>query len=96
MYEHMLVIHKGWIPERFKDVEDMKFSFLHVDVDLYDPTIDSLKFFYDRMTTGGIIMCDDYGSVSCPGAKKAFDEFFADKQENILELPSAQAIVVKA
>lgn len=96
MYEHMLVIHKGWIPERFKDIEKMKFSFLHVDVDLYDPTLDSLKFFYDRMTTGGIIMCDDYGSVSCPGAKKAFDEFFADKQENILELPSAQAIVVKA
>ena len=96
LYGHMLVIHKGWIPEKFTEVKDQTFSFLHIDVDLYDPTLDSLKFFYERMTKGGIIMCDDYGSVSCPGAKKAFDEFFADKPENVVELPSAQALVIKA
>ncbi len=95
MYAHMLSIHKGWIPDRFDDIKGKIFSLVHIDVDLYQPTLDSLKFFYDRMTPGGIIVCDDYGSVLCPGAKKAFDEFFSNKPELLLELPSAQAIVVK-
>lgn len=96
IYNHMLSIHKGWIPDRFVDIKDKVFSLVHIDVDLYQPTLDSLKFFYDKMTPGGIIICDDYGSVLCPGAKKAFDEFFSDKPELLLELPSAQAIVVKS
>ena len=96
MYEHMVSVHKGWIPDRFDDIKDVQFSFVHIDVDLYQPTADSLMFFYERMVPGGLIICDDYGSLLCPGAKTAFDEFFDDKPELILELPSAQAIVVKA
>jgi hypothetical protein len=95
-YEHMVSIHKGWIPERFEDIKNKTFSLVHLDVDLYEPTLDALKFFYERMTPRGIIICDDYGSASCPGAKKALNEFFADKPELILELPTVQALVVKA
>ncbi len=96
MYEHMIAIYKGWIPDRFAEVADKKISMVHIDVDLYEPTIESLKFFYPRMVSRGVIICDDYGSVSCPGAKKAFDEFFADKPELLIELPTVQALVVKA
>jgi hypothetical protein len=89
-------IHKGWIPERFNDVEGKKFCLVHIDVDLYQPTLDSLKFFYDRVVPRGIIICDDYGFRSCPGAKRAFDEFFSGKPEGIIKVPSGQALVVKA
>ena len=88
-------IYKGWIPECFDKVGDIKFSFLHIDVDLYNPTLESLNYFYDRMTKGGIILMDDYGFKSCPGAKLAADGFFYDKPENIIMLPSGQAFVVK-
>ena len=54
-------LYKGWIPERFDEVSDRKFSFVHIDVDLYQPTADSMAFFYQRMVNGGIILCDDYG-----------------------------------
>ena len=37
--------YKGWIPDRFEEVESRKFSFVHIDVDLYEPTQDSLEFF---------------------------------------------------
>jgi O-methyltransferase len=86
-------LHKGWIPDRFPDVKDKKFSLVHVDVDLYEPTLDSFKFFYPRMSKGGLIVCDDYGYASCPGAKKAMDEFFADKKEKVLSLPTGQGVV---
>lgn len=87
--------HKGWIPEKFTNVADRNFCFVHIDVDLYVPTLDSLKFFYDKMTKGGIILSDDYGSEMCPGAKRAFDEFFDDKPERIVHVPTGQGFVIK-
>src|SRR5207249_4927478 len=51
-----LVFHKGWIPERFQDVRDAKFAFVHIDVDLRQPTLDSLEFFYPRLSPGGVLL----------------------------------------
>ncbi len=69
--------YKGWIPERFIEVEDKKFSFVHIDVDLYEPTIQSLEFFFPRLVKGGIIVCDDYNSTDFNGARNAWDKFFS-------------------
>lgn len=89
-------IYKGWIPSRFNEVADRKFALVHVDVDFYQPTLDSLKFFYDRTVTGGMIICDDYGFENCAGAKAAFDEFIADRPEqSVIHLPNGQGLVVK-
>ena len=94
-FDMPIELHKGWIPDRFKDVKNRKFAFVHVDVDLYEPTRDSFAFFYPRMSRGGIMICDDYGSAYCPGAKKAVDEFFATKPERVISLPTGQSLVVK-
>jgi O-methyltransferase len=88
--------HKGWIPDRFEDVADRRFAFVHIDVDLGQPTLDSLKFFYPRMNRGGIIVCDDYGFLTCPGATKAFDEFQRGKPEKIIAPPCGGGFIVKA
>lgn len=79
-----VVYHQGWIPERFPDVNDCQFSFVHIDVDLYQPTFDSVSFFYLRMAEGGILVCDDYGFTTCPGATRAIDEFLLDKKEKMI------------
>lgn len=85
----------GWIPTRFGEVEDRAFCLVHIDVDLYEPTRDSLEFFYDRLTPYGMLICDDYGSGNYPGARKAMDEFFASRPESIVELPQGQAFIQK-
>lgn len=90
-----VVCHKGWIPERFDDVKDKRFCFVHLDVDLYQPTRDALIFFYPRTNPGGIILCDDYGFVTCPGAKTAMDSFFSDKPEEVVLLSTGQGVVIK-
>lgn len=87
--------YKGWIPGRFTEVESIRFSFVHIDVDLYRPTLDSLSFFYERLNKGGIIICDDYGFTTCPGAKKAMDEFFAEKTETVIMLTTGQGFIIK-
>jgi len=91
-----LKTYAGWIPSRFADVQDRTFSFVHVDVDLYQPTRDSIEFFYPRLVKGGVLLLDDYGFEICPGARQAADEFFAGKPEPVLEIPTGQGLVIKA
>ena len=88
-------ILQGWIPERFDEVADRTFCLVHIDVDLYEPTRDSLAFFYPRLAQHGIIVCDDYGSGAYPGARLALDEYFAERPETPIELPQGQAFIVK-
>lgn len=90
-----LKVCKGWIPDNFSDADDRSFCFVHIDVDLYQPTLDSIKFFYPRLVEGGIILSDDYGFTTCPGAKRAFDEYMKDKPEKIIHVPTGQAFIIK-
>lgn len=90
-----LEFHPGWIPGRFDDVADRRFSFVHIDVDLRDPTRDSLEFFYPRMSEGGIIVCDDYGSAVCPGATEACDRFLHDRPEAMIAMPAAGGFLIR-
>ena len=54
--------HKGLIPSTFDSVKQKSFSFVHLDVDRYESTSECLKFFYPRMSLGGIIISHDYPS----------------------------------
>lgn len=89
---HVLV---GWIPDRFPEVGERSFRLVHIDVDLYDPTRDSIDFFFPRLVPGGVLLLDDHGFVSCPGARKAAVEYFEDAGLPIIELPTGQAFVIK-
>jgi O-methyltransferase len=89
------LIYQGWIPDRFDELNDREFSFVHVDVDLYQPTIDSFRFFYPRLKKGGILLCDDYGFDTCPGVKKAVEEYFENKPEQMLALPDGGGFIIK-
>lgn len=85
--------HKGIFPESTKDVPEAEYSLAHFDVDLYDGTLACLEYFYPRMIPGGIILSHDYALLD--GVEAAFDEFFEDKEESVIELPSTQCMVIK-
>lgn len=89
-----VAFHPGWIPERFAEVAEKRFSFVHVDVDLAEPTRQSIEFFYPRMERGGIIVCDDYGLTTCRGATDTVDQFLADKPEKMLVLPDGGGVLM--
>jgi hypothetical protein len=91
----MIQIMRGWIPSRFAEVAEKKFSFVHIDVDLEKPTRDSLEFFYPRLSDGGILLCDDYGFDTCPGVTAAIDEFLALKPEKPIQLDAGGCFFIK-
>jgi O-methyltransferase len=89
------VFLQGWIPARFNQVQDRKFCFVHIDVQQAQPTRDSIEFFYPRMNPGGLMLFDDYGFTTCPGARKTIDEFISNKPEKIIALPCGNAFLVR-
>jgi hypothetical protein len=91
-YEN-LYFYKGTFPETATPVEDKRFSFVHLDVDTYESTLACLRFFYPRMSPGGVLLSHDY--INHDGVKKAFDEFFEEKKEPIIEMSGTQCLVVK-
>lgn len=89
-------LYKGWIPSRFPEVQDRSFVFVHLDVDLYQPTLDSLEFFYPRLIEGGIIVVDDYGYTQFPGASRAVDEFLRENRCHMFyEPPLGSCFIIK-
>ncbi len=85
----------GWIPTRFAEFAHKQFCFVHIDVDLYQPTKDSLDFFYPRTVPGGVIVCDDFGSPWCPGARQAMRELESTIPERVVHLTTGQGVIIK-
>jgi O-methyltransferase len=85
----------GLIPGTLTTVQDRTFAFVHIDLDIYSAIKSACEFFYPRMQSGGILLFDDYGYSSCPGARAAVDEFFADKPEVVMALVTGQCSVQK-
>jgi len=91
-----VIFHPGVIPETFEGLDGKKFSFVNIDVDIYQSVKDCCNFFYDRLIKGGIIIFDDYGFRGYENAaKKAVDEFFSDKQEKPVVFRTGQCFVIK-
>lgn len=82
-----VVIKEGYIPDTLHGLENERFAFVLLDLDLYKPTAACLRFFYPRLTRGGYLLVHDYNSPESGWAcKRALDEYMSDKPEKIIEL----------
>lgn len=85
--------HPGLFPDSAKTLPEMRFSFVHLDVDLYESTLAGLEYFYPRLLPGGVIISHDYSLLA--GVRKAFTDFLHDKPERPAQLPSTQCVLIK-
>jgi O-methyltransferase len=89
---------KGYFPETALGLENERFAFVMLDVDLYGPTLSGLEFFYSRLSPGGYIFIHDYNSPESDWAvSRAVNEFMINKPESIICIPDAfgSAIICK-
>lgn len=78
---------RGRVPETFAGLEQERFAFVLLDMDLYAPTLSALAFFYPRLSPGGYLMVHDYHNPESDWAcRRAVDEFMAGKPEGIVEI----------
>lgn len=82
-----VVVREGRVPETFAGLEQERFSFVLLDLDLHDPTLSGLEFFYPRLTPGGYLIVHDYNNPESDwGCRRALDSFIEDKPERIVEI----------
>jgi hypothetical protein len=68
----------------------LKIALLNLDFDLYEPTKIALEYFEPLMSTGGIIILDEYADNNWGGETKAVDEYFIKKygkKPNVKKFP---------
>jgi len=66
----------GWVPQVFAQLPETQWAFIHLDLTLYEPTLQALRYFHARLAPGGVLVCT--GSTFCPGVQRAVDEFTSD------------------
>jgi len=72
------------LPNFLKNNPERRYSLVHVDVDVYEPTKCILEHIWGKIVKGGIIILDDYGIIE--GANKAIDEFICDKNLSLQKM----------
>ncbi|KAA5804886.1 macrocin-O-methyltransferase [Alkalicaulis satelles] len=65
----------------------LRISLLHLDCDIYEPTLAALKAFYPHIVPGGIVLLDEYGITEWPGESRAVEEYFGGKPPVIEKFP---------
>ena len=88
-----LIFKKGYFPETTLGLEQEGFALVHLDADLYVPTLEALKFFYSKMNPGGVIIIHDYNHT-WDGIPKAVNTFVENIPESIIELMDWQGSVM--
>lgn len=66
-------------PQFISDNRGMRISLLHLDLDVYEPTLAVLRTAWDIMVPGGLIILDEYG-VEGWGESDAIDAFFRERE----------------
>ncbi len=93
-YQNVNVV-KGIVPDVFEQKLPEEVAYLHLDMNSYQAEIGALEILWDRMPTGAVVILDDYGLYSHRAQQQHEDEWFAMKGQAILELPTAQGVVIK-
>ena len=80
------IIKKGFFPETAIGIED-SFCFVNLDMDLYQPMLAALEFFWDKMIPEGIILLHDYYHPDLPGVAQAVTDFEKTIGKRICKMP---------
>lgn len=88
-------IHKGFFPGTADGIV-ASFAFVSLDVDLHDPTLAGLRWFYQRLNAGGYIFVHDYNNVRYSGVKHAVDQFAREEKAVCVPLPDFAGSIIIA
>lgn len=70
-------------PKFVEENPGLRISLLHLDVDLYEPTLAALEAFYPLVVKGGLVVFDEYGLIDWPGESRAVEEYFGSDMPQI-------------
>ena len=86
-YPDKVIMRRGYFPDTASGLEDLKFFFVNLDFDLYQPTLEGLRFFYPRLSSKGVILIHDFFTQIFHGVPQAIKDFEEEIGHKLVKLP---------
>jgi O-methyltransferase len=94
-WEPIPQVWPGDVFETIPAVETGDLVFVHMDLNASAPTLHVLEHVYERIVPGGVIVFDDYGGPGYEQQRALIDAFMRERPEQIVALPTGQALLTK-
>lgn len=86
---------RGKVPDSLRSVDIGKVCYLSIDMNIVEPEIAAIEFFWDKLSPGAPVILDDYGWLPYRLQKEAMDRFAGQKGVAIANLPTGQGLILK-
>lgn len=94
-YGATVKIVKGKVPDTLEQVDSKRIAFLSVDMNAKEPELAAMEHFWDRLSSGAVVVLDDYGWRKHAAQRVAFDDFARLKGVPLLAMPTGQGLILK-
>jgi hypothetical protein len=86
---------RGKVPDTLATVSIPRVCYLSIDMNIVQPEIAAIEFFWDKLSAGAPVILDDYAWSNYAPQKEAMDHFARKKGVSILNLPTGQGLLLK-
>jgi O-methyltransferase len=90
------VVLQGIFPEQTAErIQDRRFRFCHIDVDVYESSKDICEWLWPRLVSGGVVVFDDYGMRGTEGVQRFVNQWRVRDDLNFVYNLNGHAIFIK-
>ncbi len=94
LLDDKVIFRKGMVEDTLKaDTLPEQISVLRLDTDWYESTLIELEILYPRLSVGGVLIIDDFGTWL--GAKRAVDEYFGGRPPYLFPVDKGCRMAIK-
>jgi hypothetical protein len=86
---------RGPVPDTLPAAPIDRVCYLSIDMNIVQPEIAAMEYFWDRLVPGAAVILDDYGWKSYHLQQEAHDRFAASRGVPVLLLPTGQGLIIK-
>jgi O-methyltransferase len=90
-----VVIVQGEVPATLSQVVSDQICFLSLDMNALAPEIAAIEYFWPKLSSGAVVVLDDYNNIGHERQKRGFDEFCKKHNKQVLSLPTGQGLIFK-
>lgn len=86
---------EGLLPDSLQRLDAQEIAFLHVDLNSAEPEVQSLELLWSRLTSGALVLLDDYAYVGSESQYAAMNHFAESRGVRILTMATGQGLLIK-
>jgi len=88
-------IVRGTVPFTLPEVKSSRVAYLSIDMNCVQPELAALDFFWPKMTSGGVILLDDFAYAGFEEQNIAHTMWAKKNNISILSVPTGQGLIIK-